>query len=207
MQFDRFVDFYNGAAQDRRDGYTAAMFADLSTSELQDVRRMLLDRALTGDTIDLRGLVHVGDADTIEALRTAEELDSVLGYRFAVGRLATLHKLTGDPTHLTGLFRWIDSRAADGRDFAAQELSSNTLPAMFIAPLVDRLISGKHEDIVIPLTTSWLAAQGEPTTDMARFQHALVFIRSVVAERPSRRLELLMRWTRPAQDGSKPLKL
>ena len=191
MTIDRFLACYEAPPQDRRDGYDAAMFAGCTPAERRVAREMLLARALQGETIDLDGLAHVGDADTIRALREADGLDAQFGHAFGVGRLETLYRLTGDPADLEGLFRYIDGDGKAARAFAAQALSRHGAPEAFAAPLADRLASGRHEDIVLPLTASWLSTQGEPMADMRAFQRCLPFMRSVMAERPSRRLALL----------------
>ncbi|OWT79930.1 MULTISPECIES: hypothetical protein [unclassified Achromobacter] len=199
--FDRFLAFYKAAQQDRRDGYGPELFTGLAPGELVEARRLLLARALQGETIDLQALAHVGDAEVIETLRHAQASDERLGYTFSVGRLETLFRLTGDPACLDGLFAWVDSEDPRARRFAAQAFSRHTLPRQFAAHFVQRLTSRRYQDVALPLVTGWLATQGIQTEDITTFNRYLPFIRSVMAAPPSRRRSLLANWMNNETDS------
>jgi hypothetical protein len=198
MSFKRFLCIYEAPSPTKRDGYSSSDFADMSDEERTRARAMLLERGLTGDTIDIDGLRYVGDQQTVAALTAAEDRAGDLGPVFDVQRLVTLSVLTGDPRHLLSLLAWVDGSDATARTFAAQALARQTLPADFAALITQRLTAGLHEDVVLPLVEAWLATRGElVSTDMVAFQRRLPLIRAMCAARPAARARLLARERQP----------
>lgn len=192
MSFKSFLCTYEAPSPRKRDGYSPTDFADMSDEERMRARAMLLERGLTGDAIDIDGLRHVGDQQTVAALTAAEERAADFGPVFDAQRLETLFVLTGDSRHLLSLLAWVDGPDAASRAFAAQVLARQKLPTDFAPLVAQRLTEGRHEDVVLPLVQAWLAARGEFVgTDMAAFQRHLPLIRAVCKARPGPRAQWL----------------
>lgn len=112
MSFKTFLRMYEAAQTTKRDGYSPSDFADMSDEERIRARAMLLERGLTGDTIDIDGLRYVGDQQTVTALMAAENCAADFGPVFDTQRLETLFVLTGDPHHLLSLLTWVNGMDA-----------------------------------------------------------------------------------------------
>jgi hypothetical protein len=198
MSFKSFLCIYEAPPSTRRDGYSPSDFADMSDEERTRARAMLLERGLTGDTIDIDGLRYVGDQQTVTALTAVENRAADFDPVFDAQRLETLFVLTGDPHHLFSLLAWVDGSDAPARAVAAQALARQKLPADFAALIAQRLTEGRHEDVVLSLVQAWMATRGELIgMDMAAFQRHLPLIRAVCKARPAARAQLLARERQP----------
>ena len=187
MTWYAFQRQYDARGREKGDGYSPGDFDELTPEERARARAMMLARALRGDTIDLSGLRYIGDAGTVVALRAADALD----WDSDIIQLDVLFDLTWDERYLLALARYLDARAPDKQESAANTLSWRALPATFEPLLVARTCDGRHEGALLALLSAWIGLHEGERCDMTCFQRHLAFIRRVKRTAPRRRHVLL----------------
>lgn len=203
MSLAAFLRQYHATGREKGDGYDPSMFADMDPGELSEARAALLQRALEGDTTDLAGLAHVGDAAAIAALRAAAGTGPLRAPDRDLVLCETLFKLTRDLRELDPVLAWLDARDTDARRRAAELLARLALPPTLAEPITRRLGCWRLRSAGLPLATAWLATQGLPTHRVDGFQAHLPLVRRILAAWPWRRARVLaaiaaeLRGTRP----------
>jgi hypothetical protein len=191
MTFAAFLRQYEATPPDNLDGYFPFHFEGMRREERDRARTMLLDRALSGHTIELDGLRLIGDAQTIAALQDAEAGTAQYGADFSITLREVLAVLMANTRPLDGLFAWIDGDDANVAERAAETLARHLLPRDFLEPLTARLCDGDHEAIISSLISAWWSAGRSEIMNMHVFQRELPFIRRLSATPPLARRSLL----------------
>ena len=183
---------YDAQGREKADGYSRKDFEGMTLDERTLARTMMLERALDGDTIDLGGLRHVGDADTASTLASAGETTSRHGWRYDVLRREVLFELTGDHGCLTGLAPYLDGRDAEMQEGAAQAIGWYVLPPECRSFLEERIVDGRHEAGILSLMKAWIALERRTVCDPECFQRHLGLVRMISRSAPTRRRALLL---------------
>lgn len=191
MSAAAFLRQYHAAGREKGDGYDPSMFAHMDPAERSEARAALLQRALEGDTVDLAGLAHVGDAAVIAALHEAAGTDPFRAPDRDLVLRETLFALTGDPRELDPVLAWLDGCDAEARTRAAELLARLALPPTLAEPIARRLGRWRVGAARLPLASAWLTTQGMPTHRIDGFQAHLPLVRRILTAWPWRRARLL----------------
>ncbi len=191
MSWDRFRQQYEAQGRAKADGYSADHFAGMSDLEQAEARTLLLERALAGDTTDLSGLRHIGNAETISALAAFDHAADRFGCHYDIGRCEVLYDLTGNSAHLETLLRYLDGPPQAVQETAANAIAWHVLPPEAEPYIAARIADGRHDAIILPMLQTWIGIQQRAVCDSASFQRHLPLIRRVKDARPGKRQALL----------------
>jgi hypothetical protein len=190
MAWGDFQRQYHATGREKGDGYSPADFDGMTPAERDRARAMMLVRALDGDTVDLLGLRHVGDAGTVATLDAAAALATRLGWRWELDRLTVLLDLTDDWRRLDAFTPYLDGRDTEAQSRAAYILEDFVLPPALEPFVLQRIADGRHEAAILPLLTLWIALRRQVRGFTVRDQDQL--IHRVAHAPPGRRPAMLL---------------
>ena len=192
MAWGDFLRQFEAQGREKGDGYSPRDFDGMSQDERVRARAMMLERALTGDDIDLlSGLRYIGDAATAATLDAAAATTANFGWSFDITRLQVLFELTGQQRYLTDLARYLDGRDPKAQERAGYALTWYVLPPEAEPFLLDRIADGRHDPALLPLLKAWIALHQRAMCDTPCFQRNIALVRTVSNARPFSRRALL----------------